>query len=65
MKHKDSAMTAVTLAAAGSFISAIAEKVLGKDVADTVAGTPLSSEVTLGMAQSAIEKNLVEQSVEA
>lgn len=65
MKYKDSVRTAVTLAAAGELVAAIAEQVLGKEVADSVGGTPLTKEMTLNMAQSGFEKNLLEQKMEA
>ncbi len=61
MKYKQSVQTAVTLAAGGELVVAIAEQVLGKEVANSVAGTPLSKEMVLNMAQSGFEKNLLEQ----
>ena len=64
MKYKDSAFTAVTLAAGGELVAEIAAGVLGQDVADSIAGAPVNKEMVLSMAQSSFEKQLVEQSVE-
>lgn len=64
MKHKQSVTTAVTLAAGGELVAAIAEQVLGQEVADTVGGTPLTKEMMLNMAQSGFEKNLSEKNLE-
>ena len=65
MKFKDSVTTAVTLAAAGELVAEIASQVVGKEVADNVAGTPLNKEMMLSLAQSEFEKTLSAQKLEA
>lgn len=65
MKFKDSVTTAVTLAAAGELVAAIAGHVVGKEVADNVAGAPLNKEMMLNLAQSEFEKTLSQQKLEA
>ncbi len=64
MKYANSGTTVVTLAVGGELVTAIDQKVLGTEVADNLAGTPLSKEMVLNMAQSGIEKNLLNQSME-
>lgn len=61
MKYKQSITTAVTLAAGGELVAAIAEQVLGQEVADTIGGAPLTKEMMLNMAQSGFEKNLFDR----
>jgi len=65
MKFKDSVTTAVTLAVAGELVAAIAGHVVGKEVADNVAGAPLSKEMVLTLAQSEFETTLAKQKLEA
>lgn len=65
MKFKDSVTTAVTLAAAGELVAEIASHVVGKEVADSVAGAPLNKEMMLSLAQSEFEKTLSAQKLEA
>jgi len=61
MKYKQSVHSIVSLGNASELVAAIAKKVVGTEVADTLSGTPISDEVIMNLAQSSIEKVLVSQ----
>jgi hypothetical protein len=52
MKMQGSEQTLVVLANAGELVSAIANEVMGNEVADSFAGSPLTRGIVYNMAQT-------------
>lgn len=59
MKYKQSVTSLVSLGNAAELVNAIAKKVVGTEVADTLSGSPISDEMIMNLAASSIEKVLV------
>jgi hypothetical protein len=53
--------TIVTLGNAAELVAQVAEKVLGKEVADTFAGSPLSKDMVHQLSQSVFQKKIAKE----
>lgn len=61
MKSPQSAQTLVTLANAGELVAGIALSVMGNDIADSFAGSPLTRGIIYNLAQVQFQSTLSNQ----
>jgi hypothetical protein len=60
MKNAQSVTTIVTLGNAAELTAAVAEKILGGEVADTFSGAPLTKELVYQLAQTTFQKKIAQ-----
>lgn len=61
MKNAMTLTTVVTLGNAAELVAQVSKEVLGKEVADTFAGSPLSVDMVHQLSQSAFQKKVSQE----
>ncbi len=61
MKNQMTLTTIVTLGNAAELVARVSENVLGKEVAETFAGSPLSKDMVHQLAQSNFQKKISQE----